>query len=122
MPTAFIPPANAASIPEIESSNTTHSSFFNPRPSAPFTKTSGSGLEADTTLPSIITSKKEVIIYDYLDVNIPVALVFHYSENWHIAGGLKYYKLLDDASDSPITDIRGSDNQLIAGLGVAYSW
>jgi outer membrane protein len=58
----------------------------------------------------------------FRDVNIPVALVFHYSENWHIAGGLKYYKLLDDASDSPITDIRGSDNQLIAGLGVAYSW
>jgi outer membrane protein len=58
----------------------------------------------------------------FRDINIPVALVFHYSMNWHVAAGFKYCKLLDDASDSPITDLRGSDNQLIAGLGVAYSW
>jgi outer membrane protein len=58
----------------------------------------------------------------FRDINIPVALVFHYSMNWHVAAGFKYFKLLDDASDSPITDLRGSDNQLIAGLGVAYSW
>lgn len=58
----------------------------------------------------------------FRDVNIPVAVVFHYSINWHIGVGAKYYILVNDASDSPITDDRGSDGQLIAGLGVAYSW
>jgi outer membrane protein len=56
------------------------------------------------------------------DVNIPAAVVFHYSENWHLAAGIKYFSLLDDASDSPITDGRGSSDQVFAGLGVAYSW
>ena len=58
----------------------------------------------------------------FRDINIPVSLVFHYSINWHLAVGAKYFKLLDDASDSPITDDRGSDSQVFAGLGVAYSW
>lgn len=57
----------------------------------------------------------------FRDVNIPAAIVFHYSMNWHLAAGLKYFRLLDDASDSPITDDRGSANQVFAGLGVAYS-
>ena len=56
------------------------------------------------------------------DINIPAALVFHYSENWHLAAGFKYFRLVSDASDSPITNDRGSADQLLAGLGVAYSW
>jgi outer membrane protein len=58
----------------------------------------------------------------FRDVNIPAAIVFHYSVNWHFAAGVKYFILLDDASDSPITDDRGSSDQVFAGLGVAYSW
>jgi outer membrane scaffolding protein for murein synthesis (MipA/OmpV family) len=58
----------------------------------------------------------------FRDINIPVGLVFHYSMNWHLAAGIKYFSLLDDASDSPITEDRGSDSQVFAGLGVAYSW
>ncbi len=58
----------------------------------------------------------------FRDVNIPAALVFHFSENWHLAAGVKYFRLLDDASDSPITDDRGSADQVFAGFGVAYSW
>ncbi len=58
----------------------------------------------------------------FRDVNVPVSVVFHYSMNWHIAAGVKYFRLMNDASDSPITDDRGSQDQLIAGLGVAYSW
>jgi len=58
----------------------------------------------------------------FRDINIPASLVFHFSEQWHLAAGVKYFKLLDDAADSPITDLRGSDTQLIAGLGLAYSW
>jgi|GEM_PF-3919795 len=30
--------------------------------------------------------------------------------------------LVSEASDTPITDDRGSADQLLAGLGVAYSW
>jgi outer membrane scaffolding protein for murein synthesis (MipA/OmpV family) len=58
----------------------------------------------------------------FRDVNIPAAIVFHYSVNWHFAAGVKYFRLLDDASDSPVTDDKGSEDQVFAGLGVAYSW
>jgi len=56
------------------------------------------------------------------DINIPASLVFHFSEQWHLAAGVKYFMLMGDASDTPITDVRGSDGQLLAGLGLAYSW
>jgi outer membrane protein len=56
------------------------------------------------------------------DVRIPVMAIYSLSPKWHIAGGLIYSKLLDDASDSPIVDDRGSSSQLFAGLGVAYAW
>lgn len=55
------------------------------------------------------------------DVRIPVMAVFSLSPKWHIAGGLIYSEILDDASDSPIVDERGSSDQLFAGLGVAYA-
>jgi outer membrane scaffolding protein for murein synthesis (MipA/OmpV family) len=42
--------------------------------------------------------------------------------NWHIAAGVKYFYLMDDAKDSPVTDDEGNANQWIAGVGVAYSW
>jgi outer membrane scaffolding protein for murein synthesis (MipA/OmpV family) len=58
----------------------------------------------------------------FRDINIPVSLVFHYSMNWHLAVCAKYFRLLGDASDSPITDDRGLANRVFAGLGVAYSW
>jgi len=56
------------------------------------------------------------------DIHTPAAIVYHYSMNWHIIGGLKYFALLDDASDSPITDDRGESSQIFAGVGVGYSW
>jgi len=56
------------------------------------------------------------------DFNIPVAMVFHFSQNWHVTAGIKYFKLLNDASDSPVTDDRGSSDQIFAGLGGVYSW
>ncbi len=56
------------------------------------------------------------------DVRIPIMAIYSLSPNWHVTGGLVYSRLLDDASDSPIVDDRGSSDQLFAGLGVAYAW
>jgi outer membrane protein len=56
------------------------------------------------------------------DVNGTVAAVFHFSESWHVGFGIKYFGLMGDASDSPIVDQRGSSNQWVYGIGVAYSW
>ncbi len=56
------------------------------------------------------------------DVRIPMMAIYSLSPKWHISGGLIYSRLMGDASDSPIVDERGSNNQLFAGLGVAYAW
>ena len=56
------------------------------------------------------------------DVRIPIMAIYSLSPNWHVTGGLVYSRLLDDASDSPIVDDRGSSDQIFAGLGVAYAW
>ena len=58
----------------------------------------------------------------FRDVNAQVAAVFHLSMDWHIGVGVKYFNLIEDAADSPIVDKRGDANQLIYGIGVAYSW
>ena len=56
------------------------------------------------------------------DIRIPIMAIFSLSPKWHLAGGLVYSKLLGDASDSPVTNNRGDDNQIYAGIGVAYAW
>jgi outer membrane protein len=48
--------------------------------------------------------------------------VLHLSESWHVAAGAQFRPLLGDAADSPVVDARGEAAQVIAGLGVAYSW
>jgi MipA family protein len=53
---------------------------------------------------------------------VTAGMVLHLSQSWHIALGGQYRPLLSDASDSPVVDDRGSNDQWIAGLGVAYSW
>jgi outer membrane protein len=56
------------------------------------------------------------------DVTALIALVMHFSPKWHIAAGLRYQRLLGDAADSPVVADRGSENQFIAGIGIAYAW
>jgi len=56
------------------------------------------------------------------DVNAQLAMVFHFSMNWHVGVGVKYFDLLSEAADSPIVDQRGDASQFVYGLGVAYSW
>lgn len=57
-----------------------------------------------------------------LMARVNAGAVLHLSMSWHLAAGLQYRPLLDDAADSPIVDDRGSTSQWIYGLGVAYSW
>ncbi len=56
------------------------------------------------------------------DIRFPIMALYSLNPNWHVSGGLIYSRLFDDASDSPIVDDRGSRDQFIAGLGVAYAW
>jgi len=58
----------------------------------------------------------------FRDVNAQLAAVFHFSMNWHLGVGFKYFNLIGDASDSPIVEERGAADQWIYGLGLAYSW
>ena len=58
----------------------------------------------------------------FRDINAQLAMVFHFSMNWHVGAGVKYFGLISDASDSPIVDKRGDSNQFVYGIGLAYSW
>jgi len=58
----------------------------------------------------------------FRDWNAQLAGVFHFSMNWHMGAGVKYFGLLSDAKDSPIVKDRGSENQWVYGIGLAYSW
>lgn len=49
-------------------------------------------------------------------------IVMHLSEQWHLAGGVRYQRITGDADGSPVVDMRGSANQWIVGLGAAFSW
>ncbi len=56
------------------------------------------------------------------DVAVSPALVFHLSRSWHLGAGFRYQRLLGDAQDSPVVRDRGSANQWIYGIALAYSW
>jgi outer membrane protein len=56
------------------------------------------------------------------DIAFTPLLVLHLSREWHVGIGMRYQHLLGDAADSPVTDVRGSPDQFIAGIGFAYAW
>lgn len=56
------------------------------------------------------------------DLTITPSLIFHLSKKWHIGGFFRYQRILSDAADSPLVDQRGDANQILVGLGLAYSW
>jgi outer membrane protein len=58
----------------------------------------------------------------FRDLRVPVIAIFSFSENWHVAGGVIYSRLLGDAADSPVVGDRGSKNQFFVGAGLAYAW
>jgi MipA family protein len=49
------------------------------------------------------------------------AMVWRLNANWAVGGGLAYTRIMGDAADSPIVQ-RGSRDQLIGGIGLAYTW
>jgi len=56
------------------------------------------------------------------DWRVIPAVVVHFSPQWHAGIGARYSRLLDDAADSPVVNDRGSKDQWIYGIAVAYAW
>ena len=56
------------------------------------------------------------------DLRTGIGLLQSLSKNWHLGAGVLYGRMLGDAGNSPIVSGRGSRNQFIFGLGVAYTW
>lgn len=56
------------------------------------------------------------------DVRATVGAIVHFGLKWHLGLGVQYRKLLGDASDSPVVDEAGDDNQWIGGAAIAYAW
>jgi outer membrane protein len=54
------------------------------------------------------------------DVGGGLLVQHNLTPNWGLLGVIKYTRLLDDASDSPIVDEEGDDNQGLVGLIVNY--
>ena len=56
------------------------------------------------------------------DVKASAMLLWHLGRTWHLGLGVQYQRLLGDAEDSPVVDVRGSQDQFLAGIGLAYAW
>jgi len=69
-----------------------------------------------STLPNFVAEG------GFKDVALAVIFDFHPWQNWKIIGGAAYRSLLGDAKDSPVVDLQGDSNQLIAGVALAYQW
>jgi outer membrane protein len=57
---------------------------------------------------------------DWKDVGAGILVQHNFNLNWGVLAVAKYTKLLGDASDSPIVDVEGDDNQGLVGLLVNY--
>jgi MipA family protein len=58
----------------------------------------------------------------FRDARVSLMGIFSFSPSWHLGLGAIYSRMLNEAADSPVTDDRGSKNQLFLGLGLAYAW
>lgn len=56
----------------------------------------------------------------FKDASLNVAAIWRFAQNWDLTALAQYERLLGDAADSPITDDKGSANQLFAGLLVNF--
>ncbi|WP_027716614.1 MipA/OmpV family protein [Desulfuromonas sp. TF] len=57
---------------------------------------------------------------EWKDVGVGVLVQHNFSPNWGLLGAAKYTKLLGDASDSPIVDEEGEENQGLIGFILNY--
>lgn len=58
----------------------------------------------------------------FKDVGISFKATYALSKNWIIDGQLGYWHLLDDASNSPIVEKEGSENQVRGLVGLSYQF
>ena len=56
------------------------------------------------------------------DVGLSVAANYKINQNWGVLGSLAYFRMLDDAEDSPLVDDEGDDNQLHGVIAVTYAF
>jgi outer membrane protein len=56
------------------------------------------------------------------DYRVSFGLMQHLTPNWHLGIGARYQRLVGDAQDSPVVDLRGDKNQWIYGVGLGYAW
>ena len=56
------------------------------------------------------------------DVRLSLGSNYTFSDDWALVANLGYKKLLADAKNSPVVDLRGSANQFSAGLFAVYSF
>jgi len=73
----------------------------------------------DSNLTGLPEFKASSGLHDY---RISFGLVQHLSPKWSIGVGGRYQKLLGDAADSPVVDLRGDKDQWIYRIGLGYIW
>lgn len=56
------------------------------------------------------------------DVSGTLTASYRFAENWGVLVVGRYSRLIGDASNSPIVDQRGSENQFLGGLAVYYTF
>ena len=56
------------------------------------------------------------------DVGLRVAADYKLNQNWGLQGTVKYFRLMNDAKDSPLVDDVGDRNELSAGIAVTYTF
>ena len=54
------------------------------------------------------------------DYGLSVTAEYALNQDWGLQGGIKYYRLTNDAEDSPLVDDVGDHNQLSASMAVTY--
>lgn len=58
----------------------------------------------------------------FKDVGLSVTAEYGIDQNWGLQGVISYYRLMNDAKDSPLVDDVGDKNQFSVGLSVTYSF
>jgi len=58
----------------------------------------------------------------FRDARLLAIFIHPITKNWVAGTGVMYSRILGDAADSPVVDIRGDKDQLIYGLGLGYVW
>ena len=56
------------------------------------------------------------------DVGVSLTARYRVTGAWGLLGSLSYFRLLDDAADSPLVDDEGSENQLSGVIAATYSF